>query len=138
MNGVAHFVGSNSSEMYSNINIFKNKKIDNNISFINVKTNSDIIKFNYEITGEVITKKMRVVLVLDKRITDVKRGENRNSTLTNSNIVVAEKYLIPSAKGSGAIQRPSLVNANEKISLLLILENNNYDITGATKASVVR
>ncbi|QWX84773.1 DUF1223 domain-containing protein [Cellulophaga sp. HaHaR_3_176] len=138
VNGATHFVGSNSSEMYSNINTFKSKKIDNDVTFSNVKVSSGFVKFNYEIKGDLSLKKMRVVLVLDKRSTEVKRGENRNRTLINSNIVVAEKYIKPNAKGGETIQIPSIVNANEKISILLIVENDNFDITGATKASLVK
>jgi hypothetical protein len=36
---------------------------------------------------------LRAVLVIDERTTLVKRGENRNRTLRNTNIVVAEQYI---------------------------------------------
>jgi hypothetical protein len=137
VNGATHFIGSNSSEMYLNINTFKGKKPQNNAFLSKVKVNSNVVNFDYSITGDLFDKKMRVVLVLDKRVTEVKRGENSNSTLTNNNIVVAEQYIKLKAKGTSSIEIPSIVNSNEKISLIIITESVNYNITGATKASAV-
>ncbi|MBU2996709.1 DUF1223 domain-containing protein [Cellulophaga baltica] len=138
VNGATHFVGSNSLEMYKNINIFKNNKPDNTILVSNVKTNANSIKFEYSLKGELAHKKIRVVLILDKRVTKVKGGENRNRVLTNNNIVVAEKYIVANASGEANIQIPEIVKANEKIALLLISENEQLDITGATKINVSR
>ncbi|ADV50374.1 protein of unknown function DUF1223 [Cellulophaga algicola DSM 14237] len=138
VNGVTHFVGSNSSEMYANINTYKKIKPSNKLTLTYVKASVNTINFDYEITGDLSNKKLRVVLVLDKRVTEVKRGENRNRTLVNSNIVVAEKYLNLKTNNSEAIQIPDSVLPNEKISLVLIAENSALDITGATKISVNR
>ncbi|WP_158976753.1 thioredoxin family protein [Cellulophaga sp. L1A9] len=138
VNGVTHFVGSNSLEMYAKINTFKKLKSMNKLTLSNVKVDAETINFDYKITGDVSNKKLRVVLVLDKRVTEVKRGENRNRTLVNNNIVVAEKYLNLKMNDNGAIRIPDIVNANEKIALVLISENSEFDITGATKINVNR
>ncbi|SDF32012.1 hypothetical protein SAMN04487992_11181 [Cellulophaga baltica] len=36
----------------------------------------------------------------------------------------------------GVLQVPDIVKANDKLSLILIAENNDFDITGATKVSI--
>ncbi|WP_405246939.1 DUF1223 domain-containing protein [Cellulophaga sp. Asnod2-G02] len=136
VNGKTHFVGSNSSEMYANINTFRKVKARNEITLSTVKADAATINFEYKITGNLSDKKLRAVLVLDQRSTEVKRGENRNRTLVNSNIVVAEKYVNLKMNDSGVIQIPDMVKANDKLSLILIAENNAFDVTGASKVSI--
>ena len=136
VNGKTHFVGSNSSEMYANINTFRKVKASNEITLSMVKLDAATVNFEYKITGNLSDKKLRAVLVLDQRSTEVKRGENRNRTLVNSNIVVAEKYVNLKMNHRGVLQVPDIVKANDKLSLILIVENNDFDITGATKVSI--
>ena len=137
VNGKEHFVGSSSGKMYSKINKYKAQKAQNTIALSNVIRNGNSISFDYSIDGDISDKTLRAVLVLDERITSVKRGENRNRTLKNSNIVVAESYNeLKLSKGSGRISVPSLVKQNEGTTLMLLTENEVLDITGASKIKV--
>ena len=137
VNGKEHFVGSSSGKMYSKINKYKTQKAQNTIALSNVIRNGNSISFDYSIDGDISDKTLRAVLVLDERITSVKRGENRNRTLKNSNIVVAESYNeLKLSRGSGRISVPSLVRQNEGTTLMLLTENEVLDITGATKIKV--
>lgn len=138
VNGQAHFVGSSTTKMYEYISSFRKLKKVNNIEISNIKSHTNIINFNYLISGHITDKRLRAVLVINKRVTNVKRGENRNRTLTNSNIVVEEKYITPSKEGSNFIEIPKIVEANDKISLVIIVESKNYDITGAAKGVINR
>ncbi|MEL6916288.1 MAG: DUF1223 domain-containing protein [Bacteroidota bacterium] len=139
VNGREHFVGSSSSKMYANIDSYKRKKSINKIEISNIKSEKRSLGFNYKISGDIKGRKLRAVLVLDERTTQVKRGENRNRTLINSNIVVAEKDIsVAGESGSSYIGIPEIVGADEKIQLMLIVENDNYDITGAAKSYVSR
>ncbi|WP_394749434.1 DUF1223 domain-containing protein [Spongiimicrobium salis] len=137
VNGQEHFVGSSSSKMYNRINAYKKKKASNKISLKNVKTSAKTVQFDYDILGDISGKNIKAVLVLDERTTQVKRGENRNRTLTNSNIVVAEKYSsISTNNGSASIEIPNIVRPNEAIQLMVFVENNAYDITAASKQRI--
>lgn len=137
VNGKEHFVGSSSSKMYNKIETYKNKKSINNIKLINVESDNKKVTFDYNIGGNSTGKNIRAILVLDERTTQVKRGENRNRTLKNSNIVVAERSItLDDTKGRAAISIPEIVKPNEKIQLIILVENATYDITGAVKSDI--
>ena len=137
VNGKEHFVGSSSSKLTTKISEYGQQQSINKVSISGVNKNGSSIDFEYTIDGKIADKQLRAVLVLDERTTSVKRGENRNRILKNSNIVVAEKYIdLNTAKGKGTIKIPSIVSAKENITLLLISENTVADITGAAKSAI--
>lgn len=137
VNGKEHFVGSSSSKMYAKIETYKKKKSVNNIKLTNVEAGNKKVTFDYSIEGDSAGKKLRAILVLDERTTQVKRGENRNRTLRNSNIVVAERSItLEDTKSHAAISIPEIVKPNEKIQLIVLVENATYDITGAVKSDI--
>lgn len=89
------------------------------------------------IQGNLEGKNLRTVVVLNERISSVKSGENRNRTLKNSNIVVAENYLrLNRDIGNATIEVPSFVKEDEAITLMLIIEKDNLTITAAAKARI--
>lgn len=134
VNGKEHFVGSNASKMQSRIDKYQKLKSVNRLVLDKVIQKGKSIDFEYNIEGPLEGKLLRSVLVLDERTTVVKRGENRNRTLKNSNIVVQESYVPPSAsKGRASIQIPSWVGANEELKLVVLIENPNLEITAAAK-----
>ncbi len=137
VNGREHFVGSNSSALNSKIQQYQGIKALNSIDISAVKREGAKVQFQYELEGDITGKLLRTVLVLDERTTVVKRGENRNRTLKNSNIVVQENYLdLSNSHGKGIIQIPSWVKPNEKLQLMVLVENTALDITGAAKKAL--
>lgn len=137
VNGKEHFVGSNGTKLATKISEYGRLQSTNSIKLDKVSKNAAIVNFDYTIDGEINDKQLRVVLVLDERTTSVKRGENRNRVLKNSNIVVAEKYLkLNQGSGKGAIEIPAIVSGKDKITLLLLTENEIADITGAAKKAI--
>ena len=137
VNGSEHFVGSNGSKLFSKIDAYGKKDVANKVVISNVEKKGATISFDYTINGKLEGKNLRSVIVLDERTTSVKRGENRNRTLKNSNIVVAEEYSsLASNSGSGKIALPSFVANDEAITLILIAEDENLTITGAAKSKV--
>lgn len=139
VNGRDHFVGSSASKMYANIDTYQKKRAINKVEISNTRSAKGSVGFNYTISGNVHGKKLRAVLVLDQRTTEIKRGENRNRTLVNSNIVVTEKIIsVKENTGSAFLGIPESVGPKEEIQLMLILENDNYDITGAAKSKIRR
>jgi len=137
INGKEHFVGSNRSIMNSKLKEYLRKSTENEVTISNIETINDAIKFNYEVEGSVSNKSLRIVLVINERITSVNRGENRNRKLINTNIVVAEDIIdLNKISGQGTIIIPSIVNAEDKLSLILIAQNDDLDITGAVQHSL--
>nr|WP_282597830.1 DUF1223 domain-containing protein [Croceivirga thetidis] len=136
VNGSEHFVGSNRLKMYNAIESKKNLNPTNQVEIKNVGKKNNTISFNYELLGSVKDKDVRAVLVLNERITKVSRGENRNRTLKNTNIVVAEKYLSNINEKSGIIKIPELVSENDELSLMIIIETSDLTITGAAKEKI--
>ncbi|MGB5822221.1 MAG: DUF1223 domain-containing protein [Saonia sp.] len=139
VNGQEHFVGSSATKMYAKIDTYQQRKAVNKIEINTLKPDARSVAFDYTIAGATANKRLRAVLVLDQRATEVKRGENRNRTLTNSNIVVAEKIISVAAKNDSAyIGIPESVGPNEKIQLMLLLENQDFDVTAAAKIDIRR
>lgn len=137
VNGKEHFVGSNSSKLNAKISTYSNKNAANEVQVANLQQGNSAIDFEYTIAGDLNEKQLRVVLVLDEKTTSVKRGENRNRTLKNANIVVAEKYIdLKAANGKSSIKIPPIVTSKDKLTLLLLTENEVADITGAAKRSI--
>ncbi|MFS4457176.1 DUF1223 domain-containing protein [Maribacter sp. 2304DJ31-5] len=136
INGKEHLVGSHRAKVLSKLkqyNLLDNK---NRITLTGDKIRGKV-NFNYEISGDIADKELRAVLVLNERTTSVKRGENRNRILRNSNIVVAEKYLkTVTNNGRGSIEIPPIVSDNEKISLMLISQSTDLEVTGAAKVDL--
>ncbi|MFS4469311.1 DUF1223 domain-containing protein [Maribacter sp. 2210JD10-5] len=136
INGQEHLVGSNRSKVLYKIDEYGKKVNENNIKF-NADRVGRKINFEYEIGGILENKEIRAVLVLNERITSVKRGENRNRVLKNSNIVVAEKYLdIKEPSGTNTISIPNLDNEKDELSLLLISQDSDLKITGAAQLAI--
>lgn len=134
VNGKEHFVGSNESTLKSKIKLYSGKKAENTVKISNIKKDAKNITFDYTVEGNVMQKQLRVVLVIDERTTSISKGENKNRSLKNSNIVVSQLELdLNSKTGKGSVSIPDLVTAADDLSLVSIIETLNYDIVGASK-----
>ncbi len=138
VNGRNHFVGSHANKMYGEIALYKEIKVENKVMLSNLSVELSAVSFNYALLGDSTEKQIRVILVIDERTTKVSRGENRNRTLTNSNIVVEEKILKAMPNGAVTIEIPELVKEKDQLQLMVLVENKQLDITGATKHQVAR
>nr|WP_298793827.1 DUF1223 domain-containing protein [uncultured Allomuricauda sp.] len=137
VNGREHFVGSNAAKLTSKITTYKDRKTTNNITLDGIVKSDFGISFDFNLEGDIQGRQLRAVLVLDERTTSVKRGENRNRTLKNSNIVIAEKYIpLQSSRGKSSISIPSIASRGEDLTLILLVEADNLDVTAAAKASM--
>ncbi|WP_127019406.1 DUF1223 domain-containing protein [Flagellimonas beolgyonensis] len=139
INGKEHFVGSNGSVLKEKLQSYLAKTPSVRVSITNVLTHQDKITFSYALSDELIDKRLRAILVLDQKQTQVNRGENKNRTLRNSNIVVEEKYLSQKGEtGFSSIYIPETILKGDHLSLLLIVENENRDVLGASKKTIDR
>lgn len=131
VNGKEHFVGSDKSIMTSKLKSYLKKSAFNNVLLKNVKREADKIHFDYNIDGAVDKKTLRIALVINERRTSVKRGENKNRSLKNANIVVEEIYLnLNSATGNTSMSIPEIVTPSDNLSLVALVESENLDIHG--------
>ena len=134
VNGQIHFTGSNRSKMNAAIETFSAVKVENQVRITQVEQLQEKLRFDYEIDGDLGGKSIRSILVLDERTTEVRRGENRNRTITNSNIVIVEQSQeLTNAKGRISIEVPNTVQKDDNLSLVLLVSNPQLDITAATK-----
>ena len=139
VNGKEHFVGSNSSKIDRTISAYKKKKSANEVHLKDVTVTKKKISFEYDIKGGINNKRLKILLVLDERTTKVKRGENSNRTLQNANIVIEQEQIsIENVSGLAEISIPKIVNDGDKLNLIVLVENLEYDITGASKKSLIR
>ena len=137
VNGREHFVGSNSSKLYSKLKDPNLQAMDNSIVLSEVKSAERAVSFTYAVEGNLKGKLLRTVLLLDEKTTKVTRGENRNRTLHNSNIVVMENYTpIQTGKGKLSIDIPAIVAQGDDITLMVLVEAHDLAITGVGKVSV--
>ena len=138
VNGDSHFVGSSDSDLNRAITKYIGQTVDNEVILKNIEASSNMISFDYLIHGALMGKQLKAVLVLDERVTNVKRGENRNRKLVNSNIVVSEKYKENlGSTGRLSISIPSMVKKGEKLQLIVLVENDEYKITGASQSGLI-
>ena len=138
VNGREHFVGSDASKLKDKIATYSKGTSKASISISNSTINDGFVNFSYAFDGDVLnTTSMRVVLLIDERITSVKRGENKNKTLTNNNIVIAEQqFKLKKKSGKGAIKIPQIVKESDNLSLALIIANKNLDVITVIQESL--
>ena len=136
VNGREHFVGSNNGKLLSKIKSYSQSSTPNEVTLKDVNRNGSNVSLSYQAKGNLNGKKLRTVLVIEERETQVKRGENRNRRLVNSNIVVAEKYMVPSAEGQMTIDIPSIVNTNDQLHVMVLVEGDDLTITAADKVAL--
>ncbi len=135
INGKEHFVGSNKATMYSKLKSYFKKTQPNVVAINALDKKNGIVTYDYNIKGTVDGKTLRAVLVIKERETIVKRGENRNRTLRNTNVVVAETYTqLEATSHSGQIKIPELVIPGDELALVLLVQDASLDITGGNQA----
>ena len=137
INGKEHFVGSNKTLMNQKISAYSKVKSSHKVSVLNLKKSDDYVNFDYKIEGDVTNKNLRIALVINERITKVKRGENSNRTLINNNIVINEQvFEIKDNSGKGEIQIPTIANKTDDLSVVIILQNEQLDIFTADQKTL--
>ncbi|WP_299274364.1 thioredoxin family protein [uncultured Psychroserpens sp.] len=137
VNGKTHFVGSNTREMNAKLKSYAKISAENKIELSVVKRSGNSVSFNYNIAGAIKNKTMRIVLAIKERTTEIPRGENRNRTLKNSNIVVLDDALgLKKSNGSYSFSIPKIVNKEDKLKLIVMSQNSDLDIIGASQVNL--
>jgi len=138
INGNEHFVGSNRTEMKSKLNTYLDKSAKNIIKVTDVKREGRGIRFNYGIQGEVDEKNIKFALVLNRKTTYVKTGENRQRSLTNTNIVIQEINIPISENptGKGQVIIPESIDIESQMHIIAFIQDKNLVIDGATRFDI--
>lgn len=137
VNGDVHFVGSSETKMNGNLSKFLKLNAENTILLYNVKQHGDQISFNYKVEGAITGKDLKVALAIEKKETNVKRGENSGRKLSSVNIVVAQLEIpLNENEGRGSILIPDLVEEGDPLTLIGFTQSQNFDITAATQQKI--
>lgn len=136
INGREHLVGSHKAKIVDRIAIYK-EIAPLNVVRISGKKQDRKVVFQYDIGGSLVGKNLRIVVVLNERTTEVKRGENQQRKLRNTNVVVGERIIRASnGKGEGFIEIPPIVTDTDEASLFVLVQDTDLEITGGAKLAL--
>lgn len=133
VNGKVHYVGSSKSKIKASIakNLAYNSK--NELTFSESKKEDNTVTVTYNIKGDINSKKLQLALVLDHKITKVRRGENSNRTLSNSNIVIATtSKKLTTNTGTIQIAIPKAYENEEQLRIIGFVQNKQLHISAGT------
>lgn len=137
VNGGVQFVGSDQSKMNGMLSKYLKDSPENTIALSEIEKSGKLIIFHYDVEGELSGNDLKVALVIAKRNTEVKRGENSGRKLTSVNIVVEQVMISLDKKtGKSKIEIPEIVNNDDKLSLIAFSQNKSFEITGATQEKI--
>ena len=131
VNGRIHFTGSNEYKAYSAIKKYLNEESLSTVIIRNIERNEDSIEFTYNFEAKE-AKSITFVLLVDEKKTNVSRGENRNKTIINSN-VVADKVDRDKNEGTIFLTIPDWVNTTDKLSVIAYVKDDDQNVIGGTK-----
>ena len=131
VNGRIHFTGSNEYKAYSAIKKYLNEESLSTVIIRNIERNEDSIEFTYNFEAKE-AKSITFVLLVDEKKTNVSRGENRNKTIINSNVVV-DKVDRDKNEGTIFLTIPDWVNTTDKLSVIAYVKDDDQNVIGGTK-----
>lgn len=131
INGNSHFTGSDSRKMTQALRTNKLEKREN-LQLGEINKVGDKLFITYAMDGTAVNA-ISFALTLKERVTQVKRGENRNRTLRNHNIVIDYTEISPQKEGSIQLQIPAWVSAEDELAVVAYVTKNNVGITSAIR-----
>ena len=131
VNGRIHFTGSNEYKAYSAIKKYLNEESLSTVIIRNIERTEDSIEVTYNFEAKE-AKSITFVLLVDEKKTNVSRGENRNKTIINSN-VVADKVDRDKNEGTIFLTIPDWVNTTDKLSVIAYVKDDDQNVIGGTK-----
>lgn len=137
VNGDVHFVGSSESKMDDYLSKFLKINPENTILLSDIKKNRNQITFNYKVEGNASGKDLKVALAIEKKETNVNRGENSGRKLSSVNIVVEQLEIsLNKAEGKASIIIPDLVENDDPLTIIGFIQSQNFDITAAIQKKI--
>lgn len=137
VNGKSHYVGSAKTKIKASISKNLTVNPENELTIISTKKENNQLLVKYAIKGNINKKKLELALVLDHKITRVKRGENSNRTLSNSNIVIATKSkVLKNKEGTLNITIPKEYTNEKQLNVIGFIQNTQLHISAGTAIKV--
>ena len=132
INGNSHFTGSDSRKM--RVALEKNT-LENNttITLGDFKNTGSKLWIPYTISDAVDSNNVTFALTVKEKTTRVKRGENRNRTLTNHNIVIDEVSVASQKEGSIQLNIPGWVTDEDHLAVVAYVSKEQVGITSAIR-----
>ncbi len=136
INGNSHFTGSDSRKMTTAL---RENKLTNatHIQIGEVKNTASKLWVPYHLKEYSQDDHLTFALTVKERTTKVERGENRNRTLTNHNIVLDQVLLDTQEEGSVQLDIPEWVQATDQLTVIAYVSQDHVGITSATKKQIV-
>lgn len=137
INGRSHYTGSDKATIYNVLN--SDNKIAQPIALTITKTtqNGNTVGIDYKTNTTTDANELTFVVTINEKVTQVKRGENRNRTLKNTHIVVAEQTLQRYASnGQIILQLPDWIQPTDQLSVVAYATKSNVGIIDAVTASL--
>ncbi|WP_299223379.1 thioredoxin family protein [uncultured Aquimarina sp.] len=134
VNGSEHFTGSNSTKALAAIRKYSTSKIINTIKLTDLKKEDDQIVIEYNVEGSTFDQ-VTFALVVSERTTKIGRGENRNRTLKNTNIVI-NRLVKEDVSGLVTLSIPDWISNNDELLIIAYTQNDELKTTGATKINI--
>lgn len=133
VNGKEHFIGSDEYILRKKLKRYLKKSVDNSVKLTTTKKENQL-QIAYEVSGKLSNKKIVFALVLDKKTTQVKRGENARKALSNSNIVIQQKEVsLEKTTGKTNIELPPNYT---NMRLIAFIQDENLNITGGNQIKI--
>ncbi|SNR15197.1 conserved protein of unknown function [Tenacibaculum jejuense] len=138
INGDEHFVGSDKVRIERRIKqILHRGSNSNTIEISDTEINDGKVIFFYKVDGKTKKRNIHFLLAINKRITPVKRGENRNRTLINTNIVVLEKIVaLTNKEGKILLSIPDIVKTEDELRLIAITKDREQLVTSGVQVNL--
>lgn len=138
VNGNEHFTGSNKSKLKRSLRKYTSENASNAIILSKIQKKDRILNIDYKIKGDLSNKAISFALVLEEKTTFVKRGENSNREIKNSNIVINQVSLPIQGKanGSTSLNIPETFEVNDNYRIIVFVQKPNLQITGGIQKSL--
>ncbi len=132
INGRTHHTGSDKPSIYRALEAKNEYTQPIGLTIKKAQKNGSTISVAYGLSDTSIASQLTFVIAIDQKTTQVKRGENRNKTLKNTHIVVAEKTLSQYASnGQIELQLPDWIKAQDQLSIVAYASKNQVGIIDA-------
>ena len=131
VNGSTEFVGSNEEKLNNTVADDLMKNVNSDIIFSATKRNDTFI-ISYNIT-EQDPVLLNIAFVQPQAATNVKRGENRGSTLHHVNIVRVLKTMDAKGIGTATVDIPKELSGIPLELIVFTQDKSNFKILGADK-----
>ncbi|MFT5892346.1 MAG: hypothetical protein ACI9Y7_002456 [Dokdonia sp.] len=132
INGRTHYTGSDRSSIYRVLKSKNEFRQPVGLVINKAHQKGKTISVAYSVSDISIANQLTFVVAIDQKITQVKRGENRNKTLKNTHVVVAEETVSRyTSNGQIELKLPDWIQDHDQLSIVAYATKNEVGIIDA-------